>query len=148
MDVLIMNQLIFKLCFWPLAALCFLIGMYTACNHSYQLLLDYNYSISPLGDQMQDVAQVIYPVVTGEKSWNQLFVPFADHRIVIERLLIIYDFFFNQGLESNHPYRVVTVFWLILFLFSGVIFLIKKLPLSIKLLIIGCGATLIFSGVS
>ena len=142
------NQFVIKSFLWLIAIICLFVGMYVAINHSHQLLLDYNYSLAPLGDQAQDMAQVIYPILTSEKSWNYLFMPFADHRIVIERLLIMYDFFVHQGLESGHPYRVVSVFWSIFVLFSGIIFLIKKIPLFVKLLIIGCAATLIFAGVS
>src|SRR3990167_1433651 len=142
------QQMVMKSFLWTVALICLFFGSYVAINHSYQLLLEYNFSLAPLGDQAKDMAEIIYPILTGEKSWRYLFQPFADHRIVIERLLIMYDFFFHQGMENIHPYREVAVFWVILGLFSAVIFTIQKIPFNIKLIITGCAATLLFAGVS
>lgn len=139
---------IFSIFVWMIASFCLLTGASVALNTTYQVTQRFNYTLAPLGDQAKDVAENVYPVLAGDQSWMQLFQPFADHRITVQRLLIIYDFFFHQGTEEAHPYRVVGVFWFILILLAGIIFSIKVIPLPLRFLLIGCAGAMIFAGIS
>lgn len=143
-----MTNKLYKSLLWFSAIACLLVGLVVALHSTYQLFQAYNYSLGPIGDQAIDAEHVIYPVITGEKPWSYLFTPFADHRIVVERLIIIYDFIFHHGLDTVHPMRLAAAFWGTWLLFIGTVFFHKNLSFNNKLLVTGCTSVLLFSNVN
>ena len=143
-----MYSRILKSSLWFSALICLAAGAYVALTSTQQFFYAFNYLLGPVGDGATDTARVIFPVITGDQPWTKLLEPFADHRIFIERLIIIYDFVFHHGIEEAHPLRMAAVFWAILILFSAVVFANKKLPLVSKCLLSGCGGVLVFARVS
>ena len=130
------------------AIVCVGAGIFVSFNQTYQTLQPYNYLLGPVGDGATDAAEVTYPILTHKASLSLLFKPFADHRIVVERLMVFYDFYFHQGLDEIHPLRFIIVTWLTLGLLSAVLFVNKVFPLSLKFLFIGVAAVLLFAGIN
>lgn len=143
-----MERSLYKIPFWLIAIVCLIAGLYIALDHSHEILKIGNYLLGPLGNQAINTARVIYPIINGEQSWQLLFSHVADQRLVVPRLLVMYDFFMHNGIEQAYPYRILSVYWLTVGLLSIVLFNIKDLPAYIKCLLTGCALALIFSGIS
>lgn len=131
-----MNTTPMKSVYWLLAVICLLASLYVALNQSMQILASGNYMLGALGDQAYDAARVYIPVATGQKGLLTLFEPFADHRVVLERVLAIADFYFTDDIQLLQPWRLVMALWLTVLLLSYTIWQAKNILPSLRLLLI------------
>jgi hypothetical protein len=132
---------------WLAGILCLLTGLYFAINHTLLIFAPHNYILSPLGDDALDGVSLLYPILLGKKSIWSIFQPYADHRLVTERVLGLFDFLFNQGTQSSHPYRLAIMLWLGYCLFiAAAILPNKNFEAPVKLLLAGVYMTVLFSG--
>jgi hypothetical protein len=129
---------------WIIALICLGIGMYAAIGHSLNMLVPYNYFLSPLSDDAYDAALVTYPMLTGEDSLWHIIRPFADHRIVTERLFAAFDFIYTNGTQSTLGLRYVFFLWVTYGLMARFIFQINSLSTSIKIFLSGMVLSLTF----
>jgi len=125
-------------------------GLYSGINNTYMLIgQSYNYFFGPLGDQLYDAARIVYPIFEGHASWRHLLDPFAEHRVLMERLLMLYDMTFHHGMEIMHPYRLVITFWLACLLFIvNVVLVNHKMALHEKMILSSCALGLFLANLS
>lgn len=142
------NSKLLTLGLYSLSFACLVMGLYIFANSIFQILAEFNYLIGPLGDESFDTARVIYPIIEGEASFSKIFTLFADHRVVIERLFFLMDFYFAQSIGFLHSYRLVFFSGSSWLLFVYVINKEKTLPLYVKILLLGLGAAFIFPTVT
>lgn len=133
---------------WILALLCFFTGLFVAISHIAGITTHYNFAIGPLGDDAYDAARVTYPILTGESSIWHILRPFADHRVVTERLLALFSFIYTNGTNSNLGFIFAFVLSLTSLLLINFIFNIKSLSNNIKILLAGIMINLTFAGIS
>lgn len=128
---------IIKIFLFGLSLFCLVTGLSIGLQHTYQLLTPGNYPFGPTGDGAYDAARIYYPILTGELPIRKLLVPFADHRIVVERLFAIADFVYTKGLESTLPLRLTIILWCTALLEVFAISKIDKISVSLKILLSG-----------
>ncbi len=138
-----------KFILWVTAIACFFAGLGVAIEHTFSILATNNYALAPLGDGAHDAAVFTYPILLGQEPFSDIYKPFADHRVVIERLWAMFDFVFTNGTQASLPLRLAVVLWLVALLI--IVFIVlrhKLLTASTKLLITGVALAVIFSGIS
>jgi hypothetical protein len=144
--LLLIEMSIEKLFIWVAAITCFFAGLYVALNRTYILLGINNYNLAPTGDGAHDSAVSTYPILLGEQPFKTIYHPFADHRVVFERLWAMYDYLFSQGTQSGLPFRLSITLWLAALLIIGFIIIRNNLfPAAVKLLLTGVVLAVVFS---
>lgn len=141
-----MEKRLSQIIMWIAALSCLGAALYIGINRTLLIFAPHNYLFAPLGDDALDAVSLLYPIMLGQKGVGGLFQPYADHRLVIERLWGIYDFFFSQGTQSGHPYRLAGSLWIGYFLFVlPCVFFNKQFEWPVKIVLASIYLCLIFA---
>jgi hypothetical protein len=134
---------------WCVSLACILAALFIASEHTAHFFATHNYFFSPFADDILDNANYSYPLAMGKIGYVNIFNPFMEHRVVIERIQEIIDFLFTNGVQTLQPYRLSLLLWLNFLIFSRyVIFSNNTLSKPLKIFLSGVYLLLLFPGMS
>lgn len=134
---------------WTLGLVCFFFGLYTAIDHTVQFFANHNYFFSPFADDILDNSLITYPIAIGKLKLIHIFDPYVDHRVAIEHIQELIDFFFTQGVQSLQPYRLSFLLWLNWIIFCYFVIYPNKIISNYhKMMLAGAYIIFLFSSIS
>lgn len=131
-----------------LAVLCFLVAFYVAAEHTSHYFANHNYFFSPFADDILDNSRTTYPIALGQQSFWSIFSPYIDHRVAVEHVQELIDFYWTSGVQVLQPYRISILLWANFLIFFQYIIRPSLFSIVVKTFLCGAYLFLLFASMS